>query len=173
MMKNWNKFYSASKKFWTLVSHFALALQKNSVLDFSVAIVLQCSAVLQFQRNDVSQTVNCRSTDWPESSAWPWLPWVYFRKRKLSDFQTDNSSLLRIYLFPWFGYLGQKTEHSQFVIITYTFTVVTLWSSEPGHVRMMGSRNYPTGGYIPISIWIYKPLSLDKKQQQAIRGNNL
>ena len=51
-----------------------------------------------------------------------------------------------------------KNINRQFVVITYKFIVVTLWSSEPGpilmvgHVRMMGScRSHSTHRVAPVS----------------------
>ena len=62
----------------------------------------------------------------------------------------------------WYEYISPsawtKNINRQFVVITYKFIVVTLWSSEPGpilmvgHVRMMGScRSHSTHRVAPVS----------------------
>ena len=62
----------------------------------------------------------------------------------------------------WYEYISPsawtKNINRQFVVITYKFIVITLWSSEPGpilmvsHVRMMGScRSHSTHRVAPVS----------------------
>ena len=70
------------------------------------------------------------------------------------------TSLLNISEY-WYEYKPlswTKNINRQFVVITYKFIVVTLWSSEPGpilmvgHVRMMGScRSHSTHRVAPVS----------------------
>ena len=72
----------------------------------------------------------------------------------------------------WYEYISPsawtKNINRQFVVITYKFIVITLWSSEPGpilmvsHVRMMGScRSHSTHRVAPVSSRTTLPWKID------------